>query len=98
MALINPVANQPGVFLMQCPGCEMLHAIYTQDCPAPNQPKWAFNNDVKSPTFSPSLLVQGHYKGQDFVCHSFIRSGHWQFLNDCTHALAGKTVPMLEVD
>jgi hypothetical protein len=28
------------------------------------------------------------------VCHSFIRDGMIQFLPDCTHALAGKTVPM----
>lgn len=26
------------------------------------------------------------------VCHSFIRSGQIQFLTDCTHELAGKTV------
>lgn len=26
------------------------------------------------------------------VCHSFIRDGQWQFLTDCTHALAGQTV------
>ncbi len=28
------------------------------------------------------------------VCHSFIRDGHIEFLPDCTHELAGKTVPM----
>jgi hypothetical protein len=27
-------------------------------------------------------------------CHSFVRAGHIQFLGDCTHALAGKTVPL----
>ena len=27
-------------------------------------------------------------------CHSFIQNGQWQFLSDCAHALAGKTVPM----
>lgn len=27
-------------------------------------------------------------------CHSFIRDGMIQFLNDCTHALAGQTVPL----
>jgi hypothetical protein len=31
---------------------------------------------------------------KDCVCHSFIRDGQIQFLTDCTHALAGKTVPM----
>ena len=28
------------------------------------------------------------------VCHSFITDGRIQFLNDCTHALAGHTVPL----
>lgn len=28
------------------------------------------------------------------ICHSFIRDGQIEFLNDCTHALAGKTVPL----
>lgn len=28
------------------------------------------------------------------VCHSFITDGQIQFLGDCTHELAGKTVPL----
>lgn len=27
-------------------------------------------------------------------CHSFVRDGQIQFLADCTHALAGQTVPL----
>lgn len=27
-------------------------------------------------------------------CHSFVRDGQIQFLNDCTHALAGQTVDL----
>lgn len=27
-------------------------------------------------------------------CHSFVRDGQIQFLDDCTHELAGKTVPL----
>lgn len=30
------------------------------------------------------------------VCHSFVRDGQIQFLDDCTHALAGQTVPLPE--
>ena len=30
-------------------------------------------------------------------CHSFVRNGKIQYLNDCTHALAGKTVDMEEI-
>lgn len=34
------------------------------------------------------------YPGHDTVCHSFVRDGQIQFLGDCTHALAGQTVPL----
>ena len=29
-----------------------------------------------------------------YRCHSYIRSGQIQFLGDCSHALAGQTVPL----
>lgn len=32
-----------------------------------------------------------------YICHSFIRDGQIQFLNDCTHALSGKTVELPSV-
>lgn len=31
------------------------------------------------------------------VCHSFVTDGNIQFLGDCTHELAGQTVPLPEV-
>lgn len=33
-----------------------------------------------------------------YLCHSFVRDGKIQFLNDCTHELAGKTVELSEVE
>ena len=30
------------------------------------------------------------------VCHSFVTNGQIQFLDDCTHALRGQTVPLPE--
>lgn len=32
------------------------------------------------------------------VCHSFVTDGCIQFLNDCTHALAGQTVDLPDFD
>lgn len=32
------------------------------------------------------------------VCHSFVRDGRIEFLNDCTHALAGQTVDLRTLD
>lgn len=31
-------------------------------------------------------------------CHSFVRDGRIQFLADCTHALAGQTVDLPEIE
>ena len=31
-------------------------------------------------------------------CHSFVRDGMIEFLSDCTHELAGQTVPLPPVD
>lgn len=32
------------------------------------------------------------------VCHSFVRDGQIQFLGDCSHTLAGQTVPLMPFD
>jgi len=32
------------------------------------------------------------------ICHSFVRNGRIQFLNDSTHELAGQTVDLPDVD
>lgn len=61
---------------------------------------WTWNGSATKPTFLPSVLVT--YNGADAgqpeappaVCHSFVVDGSMQFLSDCTHALAGQTVPI----
>ncbi|MNR55162.1 hypothetical protein D3C85_1754830 [compost metagenome] len=32
------------------------------------------------------------------VCHSWVTDGKIQFLHDCTHALAGQTIALEDVD
>jgi hypothetical protein len=32
-----------------------------------------------------------------FICHSFVRNGRIEFLHDCTHALAGQTVDLPDI-
>ena len=91
--------------MLTCPGCEQQHQIWTGNGPGP---AWQFNGDVESPTFSPSLLVRMGPKcdenglrltgAPDQRCHSFIRDGKIEFLGDCSHALAGQTVELPEVD
>jgi len=61
---------------------------------------WTWNGSAVKPTFMPSVSVT--YPGPDAgkdgappaVCHSFVVDGQMQFLSDCTHALAGQTVPI----
>lgn len=82
---------------MHCPGCNMTHLITVN----PKSPvKWGFNNDFIKPTFSPSLKVTYTWGEEqtEHCCHSFIRDGQWQFLSDCTHSLAGQTVPAIPLD
>lgn len=32
------------------------------------------------------------------ICHSFVRDGKIQYLNDCTHELAGQTIDLPEME
>lgn len=82
-----------------CPGCEEAHrpraALPDGSRPDSARPYWEWNGATDETfTISPSLLVRG---AGNSVCHSFIRGGRWEFLSDCTHALAGQTVPMVPV-
>lgn len=79
-----------------CPGCQEdgssgLHMLPVQ--PVEGKPHWTFNGDVHRPTLDPSILTRTGPDGS-FVCHSFLRGGVFEFLNDCTHSLAGQNVPM----
>lgn len=97
MAKVGRITNQDGTdvsYAFDCPGCGIGHSFRVDG----SGPKWSFNGDVDKPTFSPSLLVRWVKGGVDVVCHSFVRDGQMQFLNDCTHELAGITVPLPETD
>lgn len=92
MAKVLPIFN-PGPFthLFNCPGCNQSHGIDTK--------RWYYNEDEDRPTVTPSILVRGYDEvhRENFVCHSFITNGNIQFLSDCTHDLAGQTVPLEDV-
>ena len=38
--------------------------------------------------------VPERFESKPSLCHSFVTDGNIEFLNDCTHALVGKTVPL----
>ncbi|ASE96683.1 hypothetical protein CEQ23_22250 [Burkholderia cepacia] len=86
--------------LFECPGCDMLHVVYVKDGRSNGRPVWQWNGSMAKPTFSPSVLVRypcGESR-EERVCHSFVREGRIQYLNDCTHALAGQTVDLPEIE
>ena len=58
-------------------------------------PMWTFDGNYDSPTFSPSMLSnKGRVDGHHPICHSFLRNGKWEYLNDSTHDMAGQTVEL----
>lgn len=80
------------LWVFHCPGCGYDHGLWIRQCLEGGNPQWSFNGDVDKPTFSPSLLVYVDDTRKESQCHSFIRDGMIQFLDDCKHELAGQTV------
>jgi hypothetical protein len=68
-------------WIMQCPGCGHSH-VYDK--------RWEYNGNPEKPTFNPSYLSK--QPRENFVCHSFVKDGKIQYLNDCTHKYKGKTI------
>ncbi len=109
----SPVAKQLGddLLYLPCPGCVQGHVIAFG---AGDGPRWSWNGSLTKPTVSPSILANGvvpitdeehatlmaggKVEPRPFVCHSFVTDGRIQFLDDCTHALAGQTVDLPELE
>lgn len=88
MDVKNEVINELGDnrLFFYCQGCDFDHAI--------GKGIHEFNGDYEKPTFSPSVLVTAPNPKKDRICHSFIKEGMIQYLDDCTHNFAGKTVKL----
>lgn len=94
-----------------CPGCEMMHEVRVEGDGRPKW-GYNGNPNAPTFTPS-ILVRTGHFveptgrhcdKAGDpewpcdcMQCHSFVTDGRIQFLADCTHALAGKTVDLPDV-
>jgi hypothetical protein len=76
--LSGPLEPHTPQFAFFCPACGYAHWF--------NEVRWTWNRDVEKPTVSPSILSIGTYR-----CHSFVRDGQIEFLNDCDHKLHGQT-------
>lgn len=94
-----------GELQFYCNGCNGTHTF---------NDTWSFNDDFESPTINPSILVRGKQpitdeefdlimkgkkvESKPLVCHSFIKSGRIQYLDDCTHNLKGQTVELEDIE
>lgn len=77
-----------GKIMIYCEGCKQNH--YADE-------RWRFNYNYEEPSFSPSIKVEiGHHPKPSDICHSFVKDGKIQYLNDCTHHLAGQTIELLD--
>jgi len=90
--------GKPGEsFWFWCPGCKTNHRFVTKLAEGETGPCWSFDGNLEAPTFSPSLLYNrdgGDPAKGVHRCHLFLRKGMVEYLPDCTHEYAGKTIPV----
>jgi hypothetical protein len=94
-----------------CPACKQAHGIRTEgtdiwgwngDVERPTfTPSVLVSAMYGDPPVTPENLAE--WKRAPWpqtkvarICHSFVTDGMIQFLGDCTHALAGQTVPLAD--
>jgi hypothetical protein len=75
-------------FWFWCSGCDTNHRFVTKNPKGVSGPTWSFNGNLERPTFTPSLLYPS------LKCHLYVTDGTIRYLDDCAHALRGKTVPL----
>lgn len=81
-----------------CPACRQPHRVVTG--PGTGA-RWTFDGNHAVPTFAPSVRCRWSGENNDGskyeeICHYFIRGGQIEYCGDCTHGLAGQTVPLPE--
>lgn len=84
-----------------CPGCKQEHSYPISD----DGFGWQFNENMESPSFTPSLLntvktlneKTGVYDIEYSRCHLFVTDGKIIFCGDCKHEFAGKTVELQDI-
>ena len=75
-----------------CPGCAEdlgsgLHMLPVNT--TVKEPAWSWDGNLEKPTITPSILTG---RDSDKICHSYLKEGIFQFLEDSTHSLAGTFV------
>jgi hypothetical protein len=97
-----------------CPGCGHRHVVQTEPTEYRQSAWGFNGNLERPTFTPSLLVTSGHYvqgqpqppdciycnedTGSCYRCHSFITDGKIQFLGDCTHAFAGQTVDLKEIE
>jgi len=91
-----PVVTFPeGEPAIYCRACGVFHEFAVR-APNVHGQRWAWNNDVFSPTFEPSVVTRtiSHRDRRQYVCHAWVVNGRITYLPDSTHHLKGQTVDL----
>lgn len=78
-------------YIFWCPGCDGPHSFPVKRGEGWGGDTWLFSGDPQAPSFIPSLWYQ-----RPPCCHLYLTNGQIQFLPDCSHKLAGQTVPLID--
>lgn len=96
---VHPFVGQNGpakMYYFYCPACDERHGYTVIDGDeAEGKIGWAFDGNLETPTFSPSLqLLTAERKT---TCHLHVRAGMIEYCGDAPHAMAGERVPMVDL-
>ena len=81
-----------------CASCDMLHPIALHNRPGESVDVWSWNNDAERPTFMPSFLTDmSGRNGPKRICHTYIKEGMVEYLNDSTIHLRGVTKELQDI-
>ncbi len=95
LRMVNDHGLEYACLMFVCPGCigvlggSGLHMLPVNS--KVKEPSWEWDGNLIRPTLSPSILTG---RTTPDICHSYLRDGIFEYLNDCTHALAGQKVEM----
>lgn len=74
-------------YTFYCPACETYHSL--------GAAAFKLSGDENSPSFTPDYNLS--VPGRPYRCHATIADGEIHYADDCSHALAGETVPMRDL-
>lgn len=107
-AISSRLRNVAGGLVFWCPGCDGAHIVRVGDGPGPRwgwdgsveRPTFTPSILVTGVAALTDAEHDAYMRGEGLPpcrplrCHSFVTDGQIQFGGDCTHAMAGQTVPL----